>query len=223
VTFPEKGLRELETPLLMVGLELEDDTADAVSLPFGLDFTFGTTIKDARNAFTSKLTSFEVVRHDFKIEKGQKIGICVWRNEDQITNDVEGSTGQLGEAEERKFYGPARVTVIQRGVVTAVYGSNREVFAHNINTYEGCSGAIIFLLDKDQSLESVDKDDKGKAIGVHAAGYVPHNLGMSVIEGFHRLTNIALDRPQKGHTNKTDVTNCGLRSLTFKIHLLLYD
>jgi hypothetical protein len=46
---------------------------------------------------------------------------------------------------------------------------------------------------------------------------------MSVIEGFHRLTNIALDRPQKGHTNKTDVTNCGLRSLTFKIHLLLYD
>lgn len=112
VTFPEKGLWELETPLLMVGLELGDDTADAVSLPFGLDFTFGTTIKDARNAFTSKLTSFEVVRHDFKIEKGQKIGICVWRNEDRITNDVDGRTGQLGEAEERQFYGPARVAVI---------------------------------------------------------------------------------------------------------------
>lgn len=196
MTFPEKGLRELETPLLMVGLELGDDTADTVSLRFGLDFTFGTTIKDARNAFTSKLTSFEVVRHDFKIEKGQKIGICIWRNEDRIMNDVEDSTGQLGEAEERKFYGPAKVAVIQTGVVTAVYGSKREVFAHNINTYEGCSGAIIFLLDKDQSdqsPESVEKDDKGKAIGVHAAGCVPHNLGMSVIEGFHSLTNTALD------------------------------
>ncbi|CAB9529189.1 expressed unknown protein [Seminavis robusta] len=185
VTFPEKGLQKLETPLLMMGLEVGDDTADAVSLPFGLDFTFGTAIKDPRNAFSSKVTSFEVVRHDFQIEKGQKIGICVWRNEDRITNDVEGSAGQLSEAEQRKFYGPARVAVIQTGVVTAVYGSNREVFAHNINTYEGCSGAIIFLLDKDQSPESVGRDDHGKAIGVHAAGHVPHNLGMSVIEGFH--------------------------------------
>ena len=77
--------------------------------------------------------------------------------------------------------------MIQTGVVTAVYGSNREVFGHSINTYEGCSGAIIFLLDKDQPPESVESHDYGKAIGVHAAGYVPHNLGMSLIEAFHRM------------------------------------
>ena len=193
VNFPELGLRKLDTPLLLkaAGLELKDDTADAVSLPYGLDFTFGATINDPRNAFTMKLTSFEVVRHDFQIEKGQKIGICVWRNEDRITR--EGSTGELSAAEERKYYGPARSAVIQTGVVTAVYGSNGEVFAHNINTYEGCSGSIIFLLDKDQPPESVERHDYGKAIGVHAAGYDPHNLGMSVIEAFHSLTSPGLD------------------------------
>jgi hypothetical protein len=181
VNFPEKGLRKLETPLLKVGLALGDDTADAVSLPYGLDFTFGAAIMDPRNAFTVKLTSFEVVRHDFRIEKGQKIGICVWRTDDRITNDIGGSTGALSGVEERKYYGPARSAVIQTGVIPAVYGSDREVLAHNINTYEGCSGAIIFLLDKDHPPESVERYDHGRAIGVHAAGYQPHNLGMSVL------------------------------------------
>jgi hypothetical protein len=58
-----------------------------------------------------------------KLKKGPEIGICVWRNEDRITNEVEGSTGQSSEAEERKFYGPATAVAIQTGVVTAVYGS----------------------------------------------------------------------------------------------------
>lgn len=184
VNFPEKGLAPLENPLILKGLGgLDDDKV----LPFGLDFTFGEPIKNPNNGFTSKLTSFEVAPFDFHIEKGQKIGICVWRNHARIFNDVEGTTGKLREDEEKNFYGPPGVPVIQTGAVTAVYGDRAEVFAHSINTYEGCSGAVIFLLDKDQNPESVQEHDYGKAIGIHAAGYAPHNLGMSVIEAFHRF------------------------------------
>ena len=187
VTFPDKGCKKLETPLVYKGSGIDDD--DKV-LPYGLDFTFGVAIEDPRNDFTSKTTSFRVVPHDFKIEKGQKIGICVWRSKDRISDEVEGTTGKLSEEEEKKFYGPARVPVILTGEVKAVYGDRRQVFAHNINTYAGCSGAIIFLLDKDQPPESVQDIDWGLAIGVQAAGYTHHNLGMSVIEAFHRRTGV---------------------------------
>jgi V8-like Glu-specific endopeptidase len=73
-----------------------------------------------------------------------------------------------------------------------VYGDG-DVFSHSINTYEGCSGAVVFLLDKDQPAESVQEEDFGKAIGVHAAGYSPHNLGMTVFKAFHSMTNPALN------------------------------
>lgn len=39
---------------------------------------------------------------------------------------------------------------------------------HDINTFKGCSLAIVFLLDKDQP-DSVRENDNGKAIGVHGA------------------------------------------------------
>jgi hypothetical protein len=81
--------------------------------------------------------------------------------------------------EETKYYGPPDVPVIQTGLITGLYGHGA-VFSHSINTYEGCSGAVIFLLDKEQPPESVHEADFGKAIGIHAAGYAPHNLGMTI-------------------------------------------
>jgi hypothetical protein len=183
IRFPEMGLVALETPLILKGSEEEDTD---VRLPFGLDFTFGTVIENPGNDFTSVLTSFAVVRHDFKITKGQKIGVAVWRNHARVTN--EGTIGQLSQEEEAKYYGPPNMPVIQTGVITAVYG-NGAVFGHSINTYEGCSGATIFLLDNDQPPESVERHDWGRAIGIHAAGYFPHNLGMSIIHEFHHMTN----------------------------------
>jgi len=41
---------------------------------------------------------------------------------------------------------------------------------HNINTFQGCSGAVIVLLDLGQDAFGVDKSDYGKAIGIHAGG-----------------------------------------------------
>lgn len=186
IRFPEMGVEPLQKPLILKGSEEED--ADVV-LPFGLDFTFGTIIENPANSFTSVLASFAVVRHDFRIEKDQKIGIVVWRNDFSVIK--EGTIGKLTSQEAAKYYGPPGKPVIHTGSVTAIYG-NGAVFGHSINTYEGCSGSIIFLLDKGQSPESVREDDYGKAIGIHAAGYAPSNLGMSVFNAFHRATNPAL-------------------------------
>jgi hypothetical protein len=182
VSFPETGSTALPQLMKVTGGRHGDDDA---SLPYGLDFTFGSPIEDETNSFTKSLASFSVVRHDFRIEKGQKIGISVWRV-GEIAR--EGTIGKLNETEETTYFGPPSVPIIQTGVVTGVYGDG-EVFSHSINTYEGCSGAVVFLLDKDQPAESVQEEDFGKAIGVHVAGYSPLNLGMTVFKAFHSMTN----------------------------------
>jgi hypothetical protein len=56
---------------------------------------------------------------------------------------------------------------IQTGKIIGVYGDGR-FFTHAINTYKGCSGAVVFLLDKKQP-DSVNVKDYGKAIAVHGA------------------------------------------------------
>jgi hypothetical protein len=98
----------------------------------------------------------------------------------------EGTIGKPNETEETTYFGPPGLRIIQTGVVTGVYGDG-EAFSHNINTYEGCSGAVVFLLDKDQPAESVQEEDFGKAIGVHAVGYSPLNLGMTVFKAFYTV------------------------------------
>jgi hypothetical protein len=148
VSFPKMGLTMLQQPMIFKGADEDDND---VKLPFGLDFTFGSVIENPINSFTRPLTSFSIVRHDFRIEKGQKIGIAVWRVTKLVT---KGTIGRLSLEEEAKYYGPPDVPVIQTGVITGLYG-NGAVFSHSINTYEGCSGAVIFLLDKEQPPESV--------------------------------------------------------------------
>lgn len=54
---------------------------------------------------------------------------------------------------------------------TKVYGGRITFVGENhieydINTFEGCSGAIVFLLDENQH-ESVAPEDYGKAIALH--------------------------------------------------------
>lgn len=57
---------------------------------------------------------------------------------------------------------------------------------HSINSYGGCSGAIIFLLDKDQP-HSIRQNNYGKAIAVHAgsSSTLQHNLGLRLCKLFH--------------------------------------
>ena len=59
-------------------------------------------------------------------------------------------------------------TCIYTGEITAIH-TQKLSFEHSINTFCGCSGAIIFLLDTDQ-VESAEGLG-GKALAVHVGGH----------------------------------------------------
>jgi hypothetical protein len=67
-----------------------------------------------------------------------------------------------------KYYGPKFQVCIYTGQVTKI-SANGQTFCHNINTFEGCSGAIIFLLDRNQ-YDDVAAEFHGRAFGINVGG-----------------------------------------------------
>jgi hypothetical protein len=100
----------------------------------------------------------------FEIARGQKIAIVVSRRT-PVTHKAAGVKKNAVDLE--RYYGTELSSNIQTGVITGVAGDG-SFFTHDINTFKGCSGAIVFLLDVDQP-STVSEKDHGKAIGVHGA------------------------------------------------------
>lgn len=154
VAFPEGGCEP--KPEDAVSLR---ELVDAAS-PSGLDLTWGTTIENPSSFMTAKSTSFEMVDDRFEIARGQKIAIVVSRRS-AVTHKAAGAK------EMERYYGTEFNSNIQTGEIIGVAGDG-SFFTHDINTFKGCSGAVVFLLDKNQP-DSVREKDYGKAIGVHGA------------------------------------------------------
>ena len=75
-----------------------------------------------------------------------------------------------------QVYGQKLQVCIYTGEVTEIL-ANGQIFCHNINTIKGCLGAIIFLLDQNQS-DDITAEFHGKAVGVNVGGLdVGSNLG----------------------------------------------
>jgi len=69
-----------------------------------------------------------------------------------------------GEIE--KIYGEINTTNLYGGVC-----DGQLCFEHTINIFQGCTGTIIFLLDKNQDpAKGVTKEDYGKAIAINVGG-----------------------------------------------------
>lgn len=84
----------------------------------------------------------------------------------------------IDEEKLAKLYGKPNVPNIYTGTIKAV-GEGSNHIEYDLNTFTGCAGAIVFLLDKHQP-ESVDPSDFGKAIAVHAGAHpaaVDRNIG----------------------------------------------
>lgn len=96
---------------------------------------------------------------------GAKIGIAVFNVEEPDPPVAAG----------HEMFGHKNDTVIHTGEIKEIY-RDPPYFLHNINTIESYSGAVVFLLDKDQP-DTVAKDDFGKAVAIHAAGHP--NAGVS--------------------------------------------
>jgi hypothetical protein len=137
---------------------------------YGHDVTSAGQIDNPRNHFTRKELSFEKLeRQDYRFQVGQNIGIAVYRNFVVTAEDAGRPRNTLSNDYLRDIYGHENRVNIYTGQITHV-SPNGRAFEHNINTFAGCSGAVVFLLDQDQDENGVISADHGKAIAVHAGG-----------------------------------------------------
>jgi hypothetical protein len=102
--------------------------------------------------------SFEKVRDGFVLREGQKIAIAVYRMSDVSRRDVGWGSDMN------------HVNVYTGAITSASAGYDGTVLEHNINAFAGCSGAIMFLLDKNQEGLGVEECEYGKAAAVHVGG-----------------------------------------------------
>jgi hypothetical protein len=139
---------------------------------FGKDIAWGTS-----PPVVTADKCFSLVRRDFKFEKGQRVGIAVSTPSDDVfypslQKQFPGIKPELLQ----DIYGqPEHRTKIYTGNVTYCGESHIE---YDINSFEGCSGAIVFLLDKEQP-PTVKPEDMGCAVALHCGAH-PHfdrNIG----------------------------------------------
>mmetsp|Transcript_29645 Transcript_29645/g.45422 ORF Transcript_29645/g.45422 Transcript_29645/m.45422 type:complete len:323 (-) Transcript_29645:282-1250(-) len=124
------------------------------------DKTAGVIIKEATHFLTKKQLSYETVSDSFTLEVGQKVGMAVYRTFDIEPEDAVAPEGTAME----EIYGPKFITCIYTGKITKVHARGLS-FEHSINTFCGCSGAVIFLLEDYQGARV------GKALAVHVGGH----------------------------------------------------
>eukprot|EP00978_Attheya_sp_CCMP212_P036475 scaffold165648_cov53-Attheya_sp.AAC.2 len=134
------------------------------------DVTTAPKIDNAASPLTRKNLSFQkVTRDDFEFQVGQKIGMVVYRNFAVTPEDAGISQESITADELRQIFGRVGRVNICTGQIMNV-SPDKKAFSHNINTFRGCSGAVIFLLDVDQEGCGVIESDYGKAIAVHVGG-----------------------------------------------------
>ena len=160
VQFPDAGC--VQSDRITVRPAPSDDE-DAVMWKAD-DVAFGTEIEDSVHVLTKKPLHFVQIPSDFELQVGQKIGISVFRKFEISHQDANAAPG----VDISLIYGPKNRPCIYTGEVKRV-SDNGETFEHDINTFKGCSGAVIFLLDVDQ-INSVSETYHGMAVGIHVGG-----------------------------------------------------
>ena len=158
VCFPDGGC------VLSTAIQVRPATEDECSVEWSDDdVAYGTTCMDAGQFLSKKPILFEKVSSDFQLRIGQKVAIAVYRTFDISHEDALAPSN----TEMEKIYGRKGGVSIYTGTVRRL-SENGKTFEHDINTFRGCSGAIIFLLDVQS--DDTDQDYYGMAVGVHVGG-----------------------------------------------------
>ena len=160
IAFPDGGRVLTENDLIEIRPATEEDEAIMWE---SRDVTKGDAIVDPGHFLTKKPLSYEKVPDGFQPRAGQKIGIAVYRRFEITAEDAGAAEG----TDLKKIFGEKNLVCVYTGEITTV-SHECPVFEHSINTFCGCSGAIVFLLDKNQRDE--DMKHAGKALGVHVGG-----------------------------------------------------
>jgi hypothetical protein len=166
----------------------EKDRLRAATWAFGVDISIGNLIERPTPGITNEHCSFELVRDNFYLEVGQKVGMAVlFSPQAKPTRKTVASVGfeefVVSDMDLERIYGQPNTVNIYTGEITYVGDEHIEF---DINTFTGCSGAVIFLLDQGQPA-SVQSCDFGKAIAVHAGAHpflVNRNLGFKLRKVF---------------------------------------
>ena len=139
------------------------------------DISFGDTITDPSNVLTKASRLFEKIPNTFRLRAGHRIGVLVYRTFDITHDDAKAPLN----TDLVHIYGEKFQVCIYTGQVTEI-SANGRTFCHNINTFKGCSGGIIFLLDGNQS-DDVAAEFHGRAVGINVGGLdVDNNLGFLI-------------------------------------------
>jgi hypothetical protein len=126
------------------------------------DFSFGSKETNPGKAVTKMPFLYQQVPNTFELRAGHMIGMAVLR-EYNINHEDAGAPSSLDLTSR---YGSINQPCIYTVKVTEI-SENGKTFCHDINTFEGCSGAIVFLLDKDQPSD-MGNTLAGMAVGIHS-------------------------------------------------------
>jgi hypothetical protein len=121
-----------------------------------------------------------LVREGFTLERGQKIGIVVsMPPHDTLHSALRKLYPRLETTMLDNIFGICgdRATNVYTREITDVGDSHIE---YDTNSFEGCSGAIVFLLDKQQP-EPVQETDYAYAIAVHAGAHPYYDRNLSFL------------------------------------------
>ncbi|KAL3896270.1 MAG: hypothetical protein SGARI_007217 [Bacillariaceae sp.] len=154
-------------------VQIRSGTNDTAPLFWdGEEVSFGDEISRPQSSLTKKPRLYVKAPNTFCLAVGDKIGIAVYRTFD-ITHKDAGAPISVRLED---VYGPKHQACIYTGEVTEI-SEHSETFCHSINTFEGCSGAVIFLLDQDQE-DAPEEVADGMAAGIHVGGLdTTNNLG----------------------------------------------
>jgi hypothetical protein len=137
----------------------------------GLDLTWGDRIAGPTSYddivyIMRESSNFQPVRDDFVYQIGQKVGIAVYSDIGPTRKSASAPPNVTDEML-RGVFGKPRRTNIYTGEIVCVGLHHIEC---SINSFEGCSGAVVFLLDIKQPSSVLDFD-WGCAIAVHAGAH----------------------------------------------------
>ena len=199
ITFPNTGWRKRSHHEILL--------RDGITWSHGFDISLGPVVYaqtgaenwpndpvHARilNGLVSNLKSFDLVDENFLYEEGLKIGIVAYnpRVGEDAFSEVGGPHGiniLRTWAIAVKGFNAAKIGAVGRekedvmiytGIITK---DGNDHIEYNANSYKGCSGAIVIVMDRSHP-------DFGKAIAIHG-GYKPAlvtNLGFKLAGNFDR-------------------------------------
>jgi hypothetical protein len=168
IKFVDGNEKDVEMPdggcTLNDEVEVRKGSADTLPVFWDKDdVSFGKIIDRPKSSLTKKPRLFVKAPEGFRLKVGHKIGIAVYRTFDFTHEDASAPLSvSLVDV-----YGPKHQVCVYTGDVLEIMEES-QTFCHSINTFEGCPGAIVFLLDENQ--DCPQEAMEGMAMGVHVGG-----------------------------------------------------